>query len=257
MKAADIETRRKELVAELAELDRLEAAAASHRQRPSTQQASVEETPKSPRERFGSTRSLRDAVLDALEEIGFMTYGQQLAMYIKARFGREIQPTRLGTLSADEEKALRRGSSRPVWLCHGLTHDRTEAVKRLWARSDWDLADRVVTPVFGRAQYLRSTARFSALAMKADGFAANPELLRFIAADHARDLGLTVQRGRFELEEWRAMAERQLSEISTKEREFVNRSLAIWPTTLSTVEKLFGRAPRPFVVGQAEIEKQA
>jgi hypothetical protein len=191
---------------------------------------------------------LRELVLDALEEIGFMTYGQQLAMYIKARFGRVITATRFGTLSVDEGKAYKRGSTRTVWLCHGLTHDRAEAVKRLWGRSDWDLARRIVTPAFGRAQYLRSIARFATLAMNADELAVDPDLLRFMAADHARDLGVIIRRGSFELEQWRELAEKELALIAEKEAHAANTAMRVFSEQLSASEQLFGTATRPVPV---------
>jgi hypothetical protein len=239
----DIEIRRRELLAELAMLDELQAQTAPVKHEdvsgPSKSLTAV---------RWKFTRPLRDLVLDALEEIGFMSYGQQLAMYIKARFGRDVTATRFGTLSVDEEKAFKRDSSRTVWLCHGVTHDRAEAVKRLWARSDWELAHRVVGPVFGRAQYLRSTARFATLAMKADEIAANPDLLRFIAADHARDLGVTVRHGRFELEQWHDLAEKELAAIVDKELGDATRAALSFSKKLTPTEQLFGAATRPVSV---------
>lgn len=195
--------------------------------------------PEARRER--GVRSLRDLLLDALEEIGFMAYSQQLTLYVQARFGRSVPPTRFGTVSADEARAHARGATRAVWLGHGLTGDRAEPVKRLWGRSDWPLTARIVTPVFGRAQYLRAAARFAELAMKADGFAAEPDRLRYLAADHAKDLGLPVRHGRFDLDIWRATAEEQLVELRTKEAEMAERSALQWNEQLSAAEKLFGR----------------
>ena len=256
MKLSEIEAKKRRLQAELAQLEGI----SSKGKKALSEDASpelIDAPTESARAQSGSVRPLRDVVIDALQEIGFMTYGQQLSMYIRARFGREVPSTRFGTLSVDEEKAFRRGSSRPVWLCHGLTHDRGEAVKRLWARSDWGIADRIVTPLFGRAQYLRATARFATLAMDADGFAAEPDLLRFIAADHARDLGVLVRRGEFAFQEWGAAAEKELSTIASKEREAVDRFLSTWSTRPEPVEQLFGRPPRPIVVAAPVGERQA
>jgi len=245
MKAADIAARKRELLAELAALDGEDALTVQGRQ---SRAREADQTTTSSHQEAKSVRSIRDLVLDALDEIGFMTYGQQLAMYVRGRFGREVSPTRFGTLSADEEKAFRRGSTRTVWLCHGLTHDRGHAVKRLWARSDWPLGDRIVTPIFGRAQYLRATARFVELAMKADEFAANSDILRFMAADHARDLGVKVRHGHFELVEWRELAQKQLATIAGKERDLIDKAVAVLTHQLDPAAQLFGTTPRPFVV---------
>lgn len=197
---------------------------------------------------------MRDLVLDALTEIGFTCYAQQLMLYIKARYGRGLNPTRFGTLSVDEERACSRGTSRPVWLCHGLTFDRAEPVKRLWARSDWSLESRLVTPIFGRTQYLRAAAKFSELAMQADALAADPHLMRYLAADHARDLGVVVKHGEFKLEEWRDLALGQLSALEEKEADLLTRTAREMAKTLEGAELLFGRKQKPvlFAVPQHE-----
>ena len=197
---------------------------------------------------------MRDLVLDALDEIGFTCYAQQLMLYIKARYGRELNPTRFGTLSVDEERAYSRGTSRPVWLCHGLTFDRAEPVKRLWARSDWARESRLVTPAFGRSQYLRAAAKFSELAMQADGLAADPNLMRYLAADHARDLGIVVKHGEFKLKEWRDLALAQLSALEIKESGLLNLTALDLAKALEGAELLFGRRQKSvlFAVPQHE-----
>src|SRR5689334_1249213 len=88
-------------------------------------------------------RPIRELVLEALQDLRCMAYSRQIALYIKARYGREVPPTRFGTLSIDEQKAFQQRRPRQVRLCHGLTHDRGLAVKRLWAQSAWNLADRI------------------------------------------------------------------------------------------------------------------
>jgi hypothetical protein len=188
-----------------------------------------------------AARTMRDLVLDALAEIGFTCYAQQLMLFIKARYGRELSPTRFGTLSVDEERAYCRGTSRPVWLCHGLTFDRAEPVKRLWARSDWPLENRLVTPTFGRTQYLRAAAKFSELAVQADALAADPNLMRYLAADHARDLGVVVKHGEFKLDEWRELALAQLAALEDKEAGLLKRTTRDLAKTLDGPELLFGR----------------
>jgi hypothetical protein len=239
---AEQERRRQEL---LQELDQLE-----QRGRPSVRRMST--TPISAARKL---RSVRDVVLDALEEIGCTTYTQQLVLYVKARYGRDIQSARFGTLSADEESAFARGASRTVWLCHGLTFDRAEPVKRLWARSDWSIESRIVTPAFGRLQFLLTSLRFCELAMRADEIAANPSLLRYLAADHASELGVPFKRGEFPLEAWRDAAKAQLVEAEQKE----SSQAAIadrWRLELSRAEQLFGRKAKPVLIAVPN-ERQA
>jgi hypothetical protein len=153
-------------------------------------------------------RPVRALVLDALEDLRWPAYTREIAHYCQARYGRELSPTRFGTLASDEIRSYVKGK-RPqtVWLCFGLTSTRGEAIRRLWARSDWPLEQRIVAPTTGRIQHLRMTLRLCEIALEASATAADPEMLRIIAADHARDLpGVTFRRGEFRLEEWGDLA---------------------------------------------------
>ena len=91
--------------------------------------------------------------------------------------------------------------------------------------------------------------------MKADEFAVEPNILRFMAADHARDLGVKVRHGIFELEEWRDLAQRQLGEIAGKERDLIHKAVALLTHQLDPAEQLFGTTPRPFVVAEQAIKR--
>jgi hypothetical protein len=166
------------------------------------------------------TRPVRALVLDVLDDLDWPAYSREVSHYSAARFGREIPPARFGTLGIDEMRSFQSGTQRPVWLCFALTHDRHQAIKRLWARSDWSLERRIVAPTTGRVQHLRITRQLCELALRADESAADPDMLRIIAADHARDLpGMRVQRGRFELEMWRDAAARSLAELEPRDAE--------------------------------------
>jgi hypothetical protein len=59
--------------------------------------------------------------------------------------------------------------------------------------------------------YLKSTARLAELA--AQGASSDPEMLRILAADHARDLGISFRRGEFPLELWRQTALDMLKDL--------------------------------------------
>jgi hypothetical protein len=206
-------------------------------------------------------RSVRDLVLESLDEIGFPVYSQQLALLIRALFGREVPATRFGTLSVDEERTFARAAPRSVWLAHGLTFDRAEPIKRIWARSDWPLEQRVVTPIWGRVQQLRLTARLAELAMEANEIAANPDLLRYLAADYAQDLGVKITKGKFFLDQWRDLALEQLQRVVDKDLVLTEQAASAWPSVLSGPELLFGRRARPELVvvpvGTATGERQA
>jgi hypothetical protein len=163
-------------------------------------------------------RGVRDMALDVLHMLQCVAYSQQVAGLARAVFGRDIAPTRFGTLSRDEERAYlsKRSSPRAVWLCHALTFDHGEPIRRLWARSDWPLADRIVGPLTGRVIYLRLAARLAELA-SASEWATDPELLKYIAADAARDLVPSFKRGQFPLDEWRNAALTQLALVDDED----------------------------------------
>src|SRR5262249_38097042 len=119
--------------------------------------------------------------------------------------GRTIPATRFGTLSNDEAKSFESSRAKPVYLCHCLTNDLGQAVKRFWARSDWPVSDRIIGPMSGRLLFLQGAAWTIRLARAADRKelnAANPETLNYLAADQARDAGLHVQRGLFPYDDW-------------------------------------------------------
>jgi len=202
----------------------------------------------------GSPRPVRGLVLDALHDIGFLTYSQTLGLYLKARYARIVPPTRFGTLTKDEEKSFKSARPRAVWLCHGLTFNTGEAVRRLWARSDWPLADRIVGPLTGRVIYLRATVRLAELADKQAEVAADAELLKFIAADFARDLGISFRRGDFPLAVWQQTAREMLGEIEQEDRKVREAAAEQMASSMSEFEQLFGRPPRPVMLpgGQSD-----
>jgi hypothetical protein len=150
-------------------------------------------------------RPLRDITLDMLQEAQCPLNSLLLASVIRPLHGRFIPSTRFGTLSNDEANSFDSSRARPVYLCHCLTHDQGQAVKRFWARSDWPLAKRVVGPMTGRVLFLKGAAWTINLARLVDEsqlVAANPETLKYVAADQARDAGLSVKRGEFPFETW-------------------------------------------------------
>lgn len=187
-------------------------------------------------------RPLRTDILDALQDLEWPAYSRELALYCQARYGRTIAPTRFGTLAADEEKAYRRPGRRPrpLWLSFALTFDRHQPIKRLLARSDWPLSMRIVAPTTGRIQHLWMTRRLCDLALEVGETAADPEMLKIIAADHAKDvLGVKVRRGEFDLMGWREAAEAKLTALLPEDEQLRQESadrLALRPERV----QLFG-----------------
>ncbi|KRP85070.1 hypothetical protein AOQ72_04915 [Bradyrhizobium yuanmingense] len=152
-----------------------------------------------------SARPLRDVVLEVLGEARVPLNSLLLASVIRAWLGRTVPSSRFGTLSIDETKSYDSSRPRPVYLCHCLTWDRGEAVKRFWARSDWALMDRVMGPMSGRLLFMKGAAWAIRLAKAVDAgdlIAADPDVLRYVAADQARDAGMIVKRGNFPFDEW-------------------------------------------------------
>lgn len=188
-------------------------------------------------------RPLRDVVLDLLQEAGFPLNSLLLAGVLRPLQGRNIPATRFGTLSNDEASSYDSSRSRPVYLCHGLTFDRGQAVKRFWARSDWPLASRIIAPMSGRILFLKGAAWTIGLAQRvADGelAAANPETLNYVAADQARDAGIQVKRGEFPYDEWLKFIAAAVERHDEEDGAVRERAVAEFERRLSERELLFG-----------------
>jgi hypothetical protein len=168
------------------------------------QRAALEKT-KRPRVGKDAGRPLREIVLDLLVDAGSPLNSLLLASVLRPLHGRDIPSTRFGTLSNDEAKSFDSSRARPVYLCHCLTHDQGQPVKRFWARSDWPLEARVMGPMSGRILFLQGAAwtiNLARLVAAGELAAEKPEILEYVAADQARDAGLSVRRGEFPYEAW-------------------------------------------------------
>lgn len=157
--------------------------------------------------------------------------------------GRNIPSTRFGTLSNDEAASLASSRARPDYLCHCLTHDQGQAVKRFWARSDWPLAERVIGLMSGRILFLKGAAWTINLARLVDDqrlAADNPETLKYVAADQARDAGLPVKRGESPYESWLASIAEAIDRHADEDRAVREAAAAELGHRLSEREQLFG-----------------
>ena len=187
--------------------------------------------------------ALRDQLLDMLDDAKTPLNSLLLASVMRPLIGRQVVSTRFGTLSNDEVKSYESSRARPVYLCHCLTYDHAQPVKRFWARSDWPFAERIMGPMTGRVLFLRGAAWAIASAQRAEedsSSAADVEKLKYVAADQARDAGLTVKRGEFPYVEWLrdldALLQRYLPEDQAL-REDVAPGLS---ERLTEQEQLFG-----------------
>ncbi len=186
-------------------------------------------------------RPVRAVVLDILHDLEVPTYSRLLSQLGQAVYGREIQAVRFGSLGTDERRAYTmRPNGRSVWLGSALTHHRFEPIRRLWIRSDWPLDKRVIAPLSSRVNHLRTTARLCEWGMERQQVA-DPEMLRIVAADHARDVeGVSVKRGVFELPQWREAALQALSRYEAHDAE-QRHEAAQRLAACSEVVQLFGR----------------
>lgn len=214
-------SRQEGLLRELEELDRRRKQLLADLGR--TEEES-EEAARAPR---GRSVPVRDVVLNALEDLGCIAFSRELMLYLQARYGREVPAARFGSLAKDEQAAFESRRPRPVYLAHGLTSERFEAIKRLWGRSDWPLWMRIVAPTTGRVQHLQMTAALCNVALTAEGIA-DEAMLKILAADHARDLPTNnkFKRGEFPLERWRDEATELLQRHAAVDRELRQEAAA-------------------------------
>ncbi|MEO7691193.1 MAG: hypothetical protein ABIS51_18060 [Sphingomonas sp.] len=190
-----------------------------------------------------NARPLRDLVLDLVQDAGAPLNSLLLASVIRPLQGRVVPATRFGTLSNDEAKSFDSSRARPVYLCHCLTHDQGQAVKRFWARSDWPFAERIMGPMTGRILFLQGAAWTIKLARLVEGgelAADNLEVLKYVAADQARDAGLSVKRGEFPYEEWLAAIADAIDRYIGEDRALRETAAVVLAVRLDDRERLFG-----------------
>ncbi|MBV5999034.1 hypothetical protein KUU21_05160 [Pseudomonas aeruginosa] len=195
----------------------------------------------SPREKKG--RPLRDITLDMLQEARCPLNSLLLASVIRPLHGRSIPATRFGTLSNDEARSFESSRARPVYLCHCITYDQGQAVKRFWARSDWPLADRIMAPMTGRILFLKGAAwtiNLARLVSEGQIPADNPATLQYVAADQARDAGFPVQRTKFLYDEWLAVISASLDKHEAEDRALREAAAMELEQQLSERDQLFG-----------------
>jgi hypothetical protein len=186
-------------------------------------------------------RPLRELVLDALNDAQTPLNSLLIASVFRPLYRRDVAATRFGTLSVDEQRSFDSKRPRPVYLCHCLTHDRGQAMKRFWARSDWPLEDRIIGPMTGRVLFLKGAEWVIRLASAA-GVGADADKLRFVAADQARDAGYPVRRGDFPYGDWAAHIQSQIERYSGDDRAVRAKASSELASQLGERALLFGAA---------------
>lgn len=188
-------------------------------------------------------RPLREVALEILQEARCPLNSLLIANVLRPLHGRNIPSTRFGTLSNDEAKSYDSSRARPVYLCHCLTYDQGQSVKRFWARSDWPLAERIMGPMTGRILFLKGAAWTISLAQLASEDrldADNPETLQYVAADQARDAGLSVKRGEFDYDGWLTAIASAIEKHDPEDRFLRESAAEELADRLSDRDQLFG-----------------
>lgn len=139
---------------------------------------------------YASRQPLRLILLNSLAELGSPTSTSVLRAFISARYDRAIPATQFGTLAVQERRAFDRigPTGRLVWLCNGVRIDDFRPVKRVWARSDWPLSWRVVTPYSELSDRLVVTEVICDLALREDDLGPARGPLQRLALELASDL---------------------------------------------------------------------
>lgn len=190
-----------------------------------------------------STPPLRDQILDLLSEAKAPLNSLLLAGVMRPLYGRQVPSTRFGTLSNDESKSFESSRARPIYLCHCLTYDHGQPVKRYWARSDWPLAERIMGPMSGRVLFMRGALWAISLAQRAERgerAVVSIEILKYIAADQARDAGIAVKRGEFPYEAWLSAINESLQQHEEEDRSLREGAASALLQSLSERDQLFG-----------------
>ncbi len=202
--------------------------------------------PSGDKSRGENSRPLRDIVLDLLADAKTPLNSLLIASVLGPLIGRTVPSTRFGTLSMDEQASFDSKRQRPVYLCHCLTHDQGQAMKRFWGRSDWPLQERIIGPMSGRVLFLRGAIWTIELARKAHQGSADTARLNYIAADQARDAGQPVRHGEFHFDAWIAGIEQLLGKILPEDEALRHDAAVMLDAHLNERELLFGVRP-PFV----------
>jgi hypothetical protein len=211
---------------------------------------SIQLVPSRPRSSRPSSQPLRQTLLDALADLGYPTDSRTLRMFVAARYGVAIPTRQFGTLAVQERAIFERGgiTARPVWLGSGLTLDGFHPVKRIWGRSDWPDAWRIITPHSPRIQQLHVTEALCRLAEHAENEAKDPAALRAMALHHVENLpGVRMEEFEPDFTQYAHLANLLLRKFEPEERH-VQEEAAVALAALPERVRLFGAEARDMAV---------
>jgi hypothetical protein len=189
---------------------------------------------------------LRVTLLNSLAEIGHPMSTGTLRAFIAARYDRAIPASQFGTLAVQERRAFDRTgpTGRLVWLCNGIRIDDFRPVKRIWARSDWSLQSRVVTPYSEQAYRLDITAAICELALREQDFGPVRSPLGRLALELASDIpGAEIDYVRPDFDAYAAAAREAFDGLEGEDWDVLEvavERLAAMPVRV----QLFGMEPR-------------
>jgi hypothetical protein len=199
------------------------------------------------RRRPRSTRSSRQAVTEALGEIGVPCRARILADYVEARFGERIDSRAFAALRRDEKVAWGKSRPRPVFIVPALEGRFFQPVRGLLSLSDWPLERRIMGPWSERADHLAATAQLAKqLAWLSTRDSAVAERLAPVVAGMARSIpgavgGQEVDTARVESAaeaEHAPLAERDepwRREAAARAREQLTQEQQLWGASIGVV----------------------
>jgi hypothetical protein len=200
-----------------------------------------------------SPQPFRQTLLEALADLGYPTDSRTLRAFIAARYGIAIPTRQFGTLAVQERAIFSRGgiTARPVWLGSGLTLAGFRPVKRIWGRSDWPDAWRIITPHSDRIQQLHVIEALCRLAERAETEAQDAGALRAMALRDAKNLpGLRVDELEPDFAQYAHLAHFLLRKLEPEERH-VQEEAAVALAPLPDRVRLFGNEDGHMAVGSS------
>lgn len=102
-------------------------------------------------------KPLREIVIGMLSDTGCMLNNTIIRQLYETRFQKNLAGSRLGSLSHDEQVRKNLRNTTVFGLVHPiqLVDERILPVKNIWARSDWPVESRVMTPCTDMLLHLR------------------------------------------------------------------------------------------------------
>jgi hypothetical protein len=193
------------------------------------------------RKRPRSARSSRQAVTEALAEIGVPCRARILADYVEARSGERIDSRAFAALRRDERVAWGKGSARPVFIVPALEGRFFQPVRGLLSLSDWPLERRVIGPWSERADHLAATAQLARqLAWLSGRDAAVAQRLAPLVAGMARSIPGAVDAGKVDTARVEAAAEAEHAALAERDGPWRKEAAARARAQLSEEQQLWG-----------------